>query len=157
MYYCDIIKYKKEKMKKITLMLLVAMIPFLTMAQKKSKKGKRNKIEQVDNSNAAYEFMTITGYEIIINKDKRIKEGPEKVTSSDFQLKRMMTSNSRLAIKFDFGGNNSEENTLLSESRYKSMSHAVNGAANNGWEFISSDVIVSGEVKIHYYYMRKTK
>jgi hypothetical protein len=37
------------------------------------------------------------------------------------------------------------------------MSHAVNGAANNGWGFISSDVIVSGTVKIHYYYMKKIK
>ena len=61
-------------MKKITLMLLVAMVPFLTMAQKRSKKGKE-KTEKIDNSNASYEFMVITGYEIIINKDKRIK-GP---------------------------------------------------------------------------------
>jgi len=136
-------------------MLLVAMVPFLTMAQKRSKKGKE-KTEKIDNSNASYEFMTITGYEIIMNKDKRIK-GPDQITSPDFQLKRMMTSNSRVGIQFDFGGNNSDENTLLSENRYKSMSHAVNGAANNGWEFVSSDVIVSGEVKIHYYYMRKTK
>ena len=145
-------------MKKITLMLLVAMLPFLTMAQKRSKKGKKDKIEKVDNSNASYEFMTITGYEIIMNKDKskRIK-GPDQITSPDTQLNRMMLSNSRVGIQFDFGGNNSDENTLLSENRYKSMSHAVNGAANNGWEFVSSDVIVSGEVKIHYYYMRKTK
>ena len=142
-------------MKKITLMLLVAMVPFLTMAQKRSKKGKE-KTEKIDNSNASYEFMTITGYEIIMNKDKRIK-GPDQITSPDFQLKRMMTSNSRVGIQFDFGGNTSDENTLLSENRYRSMSHAVNGAANNGWEFVSSDVILSGEVRIHYYYMRKTK
>ncbi len=142
-------------MKKLILLMLVAMIPFLTMAQKRSKKGKV-KTEKIDNSNASYEFMTITGYEIIMKK-KRIKEGPDQITSPDSQLKKMMTSNSRVGIQFDFGGNNSDENTLLSENRYKSMSHAVNGAANNGWEFVSSDVIVSGEVKIHYYYMRKTK
>jgi hypothetical protein len=100
--------------------------------------------------------MVITGYEIIINKDKRIK-GPDQIPSPDTQLKRMMLSNSRVGIQFDFGGNTSDENTLLSENRYRSMSHAVNGAANNGWEFVSSDVIVSGVVKIHYYYMRKTK
>jgi hypothetical protein len=136
-------------------MLLVAMVPFLTMAQKRSKKGKE-KTEKIDNSNASYEFMVITGYEIIINKDKRIK-GPDQIPSPDTQLKRMMLSNSRVGIQFDFGGNTSDENTLLSENRYRSMSHAVNGAANNGWEFVSSDVIVSGVVKIHYYYMRKTK
>jgi hypothetical protein len=131
------------------------MVPFLTMAQKRSKKGKE-KTEKINNSNASYEFMVITGYEIIINKDKRIK-GPDQIPSPDTQLKRMMLSNSRVGIQFDFGGNTSDENTLLSENRYRSMSHAVNGAANNGWEFVSSDVIVSGVVKIHYYYMRKTK
>ena len=143
-------------MKKVTLMLLVAMVPFLTMAQKRSKKGKE-KTEKINNSNASYEFMVITGYEITINKDKRIKGGPDQIPSPDTQLKRMMLSNSRVGIQFDFGGNTSDENTLLSENRYRSMSHAVNGAANNGWEFVSSDVIVSGVVKIHYYYMRKTK
>ena len=143
-------------MKKITLMLLVAMVPFLTMAQKRSKKGKE-KTEKINNSNASYEFMVITGYEITINKDKRIKGGPDQIPSPDTQLKRMMLSNSRVGIQFDFGGNTSDENTLLSENRYRSMSHAVNGAANNGWEFVSSDVILSGEVRIHYYYMRKIK
>ena len=56
-------------MKNITLMLLVAMVPFMTMAQKKSKKGKQNKIEKVDNSNATYEFMVISGFEREIDKD----------------------------------------------------------------------------------------
>jgi hypothetical protein len=140
-------------MKNITLIMLVAMVPFMTMAQKKSKKGKKN-VATV----ASYEFMTITGYEMMINNvDKRIKGGPDQVPSADTQLKRLMMSTSRIRIQFDFGGNNIDENTLLSENRYKSMSHAVNGAANNGWEFVSSDVIVSGAVKIHYYYMRRTK
>ncbi len=136
-------------------MLLVAMVPFLTMAQKRSKKGKE-KTEKIDNSSASYEFMTITGYEIIMKIDKRIK-GPDQITSPDSQMKRMMSSNSRVGIQFDFGANTSPENTLLSENRYRSMSHAVNAAANKGWEFISSDVILSGEVRIHYYYMRRTK
>ena len=140
-------------MKKITLIMLVAMVPFMTMAQKKSKKGKKN-VATV----ASYEFMTITGYEIMINNaDKRIKGGPDQISAPETQLKRIMTTKSRVGIQFDFGGNKSDENILLSENRYKSMSHAVNGAANNGWEFVSSDVIVSGAVKIHYYYMRKTK
>ena len=138
-------------MKKLTLIMLVAMIPFLTMAQKRSKKGNK-KVETA----ASYEFMTITGYEIMTDIDKKIK-GPGQIHTPEMQLKMMMKSNSNVRIKFDFGGNNSDENMLLSENRYKSMSHAVNGAANNGWEFISSDVIASGTSKIHYYYMRKDK
>tara|TARA_B110000196_G_scaffold262572_1_gene234467 strand:+ start:200 stop:622 length:423 start_codon:yes stop_codon:yes gene_type:complete len=138
--------------------MLVAMVPFLTMAQKRSKKGKDTKTEKVAKSNATYEFMVITGYEMMINNaDKRIKGGPDQIPPPDMQLKMMMKSNSKVRIQFDFGGNNSDENTLLSENRYKSMSHAVNGAANNGWGFISSDVIISGTVKIHYYYMRRIK
>ncbi len=57
-------------MKKITLIMLVAMVPFMTMAQKKSKKGKKAKIEKVDNSNASYEFMVITGYEMMNERSK---------------------------------------------------------------------------------------
>jgi len=133
--------------------MLVAMVPYFTMAQKRSKKG--NKKEQTA---ASYEFMVITGYEMMINTaDKRIKGGPDQIPPPDVQLKMIMQSNSKVKIKFDFGGNNSEEDILLSENRYKSMAAAVNGAANNGWEFVSSDVIVSGTVKIHYYYMKKIK
>ena len=138
-------------MKKLILLMLVAMVPFLTMAQKRSKKGNK-KVETA----ASYEFMTITGYEIMTDIDKRIK-GPGQIPTPEMQLKMMLKSNSNVRIEFDFGGNNSDENMLLSENRYKSMSHAVNGAANNGWEFISSDVIASGTSKIHYYYMRKDK
>ena len=138
-------------MKKLILLMLVAMVPFLTMAQKRSKKGNK-KVETA----ASYEFMTITGYEIMTDIDKKIK-GPGQIHTPEMQLKMMLKSNSNVRIEFDFGGNNSDENMLLSENRYKSMSHAVNGAANNGWEFISSDVIASGTSKIHYYYMRKDK
>ena len=143
-------------MKKIVIIMLVAMVPYFTMAQKRSKKNK--KVETVVKNNASYEFMVITGYEIMINNaDKRIKGGPDQIPPPDVQLKMIMQSNSKVRIQFDFGGNDSDENILLSENRYKSMSHAVNGAANNGWEFVSSDIIISGTVKTHYYYMRKTK
>jgi len=138
-------------------MLLVAMVPFLTMAQKRIKKDKKTKTEKVAKSNATSEFMVITGYELMINADERIKGGPGQIPPPEMQLKMLMTSHSKVKIQFDFGGNNSDENTLLSENRYKSMSHAVNVAANNGWEFVSSDVIASGANKIHYYYMKRNK
>jgi len=140
-------------MKKLTLIMLVAMIPFLTMAQKRSKKGNK-KVETA----ASYEFMTITGFEIMTDVDKRIK-GPDQIPTPDMQLKMMMKSNSKVRIKFDFGGSEVKENSDLLKLAvgYRSMAEAVNGAANNGWEFISSDVITSGTSKIHYYYMRKDK
>ena len=139
-------------MKKLTLLMLVAMVPYFTMAQKRSKKGKKD-VETV----ASYEFMIITGYEIMIDEVKKIKDGPDHIQSPKMQLKRMMKANSKVEILFDFGGNNSDENTLLSENRYKSMSHAVNAAANKGWEFHSSNVLAVGAAKIHYYYMKRNK
>ena len=139
-------------------MLLVAMLPFLTIAQKRIKKDKNTKTEKVAKSNATYEFMVITGYEIMIDEGKRIK-GPDQIPSPNMQLKMMMKSNGKVMIHFDFGGSKTKENLdllRLSET-YRSMASAVNGAANNGWEFVSSDVIASGTAKIHYYYMRKNK
>ena len=139
-------------MRKFTLLVIVAMVPYFTMAQKRSKKGKKD-VETV----ASYEFMIITGYEIMIDEVKKIKDGPDHIQSPKMQLKRMMKANSKVEILFDFGGNNSDENTLLSENRYKSMSHAVNAAANKGWEFHSSNVLAVGAAKIHYYYMKRNK
>ena len=138
-------------MKKITLMLLVAMVPFLTMAQKRSKKNKKAKTEKND---ATYEFMVITGHQIIA-PGKRVK--PKKISSSDAKDKDIMRSNQRLKVSFDFGGLHTEENTALSEARYMSMSAAVNSAANYGWEFVSSNISINKEVTVHYYYMRRNK
>ena len=145
-------------MKKIVIMMLIAMVPFLTIAQKRIKKDKNTKTEKVAKSNATYEFMVITGYEIMMDEGKRVK-GPGQIPSPDMQLKMMLKSNSKVMIRFDFGSSKTKENLdllRLSET-YKSMAAAVNGAANNGWEFISSDVIASGTSKMHYYYMRKDK
>ena len=146
-------------MKKIVLMMLVAMVPFLTMAQKKAKKKKNVKTEINEGLNASYEFMVITGYQITTDVDKRIKGGLDQTPPPEIQLKMMMKSNSNVKIQFDFGGSKAKENSdlLNLSSSYRSMAAAVNGAANKGWEFISSDVILSGTTKIHYYYMRKNK
>ena len=144
-------------MKKIVLMMLVAMVPFLTMAQKRSKKGKNTKIEKVAESNASYEFMVIAGYEVTLDKEE--KGGVAEIPSPEMQVKRMMKSNSRIMISFDFGNARTKENSnlLRTAESYRTMAAAVNGAANSGWEFISSDVILTGKTKIHYYYMRKNK
>ena len=146
-------------MKKIVIMMLIAMVPFLTIAQKRIKKDKNTKTEKVSQSNATYEFMVITGYEIMIDESKKKIKGPDQIPSPDIQLKMMMKSKKKVMIRFDFGSSKTKENLdllRLSET-YKSMASAVNGAANNGWEFVSSDVIASGATKIYYYYMRKNK
>jgi hypothetical protein len=143
-------------MKKITLIMLVALVPFMTMAQKKSKKGKKNKIEKVDNSNASYEFMVITGYNLAM-------EGPKdrggEINSEQLQVKKMIKSTGKMIVSFDFGGIKSNDtHELFKNARnYRSMAAAVNGAANYGWEFVSANVVNLGETKLHYYYMRKAK
>jgi len=142
-------------MKKIVLMMLVALVPFLTMAQKKAKKKKNVKTEINEGLNASYEFMVITGYEIVIKEKVRV--GSVEEVSNAFQVKQMM--NTRTIINFDFGRVKSNViSSLLKNSRsFRTMSGAVNAAANEGWNFVSSNVVLSGETKIHYYYMRKNK
>ena len=134
-------------MKKLILLMLVAMVPYFTMAQKRSKKEKKAKTEKVFNADASYKFMVITGMEISRPpaKEREVK-------------KELMIIKSKVVIQFDFGNKKDADKDLVKNSRsFTSMVAAVNAAANNGWEFISSDVIVSGASKIHYYYMRKDK
>ena len=45
----------------------------------------------------------------------------------------------------------------LSEMQYRSMAHAVNVAAKYGWEFINATIVNAGEMKMHYYYMKRKK
>lgn len=127
--------------------MLVAMVPLLTMAQKRSKKGK-GKTEKVVNQ-ATYDFMVITGRSLLVASD----------IGNLGSSRRPDLSNSRykLKITFDFGGIKNEGNVSLSEVQYRSMAHAVNAAAAYGWEFLSANVINSGDRRNHYYYMRKQK
>ncbi len=137
-------------MKKITIIMLVAMVPLLTMAQKRSKKGK-DKLEQTRNSNnASYEFMVITGMTMMA-------PGTSSNSLGNSERVRLSSGINKMKITFDFGGIRNEDNLRLTENRYKSMSHAVNSAAANGWEFVNANVIDSGDRRAHYYYMRKQK
>jgi len=144
-------------MKKIVLMMLVAMVPFLTMAQKRSKKGKNVKTEKIVESNSSYEFMIITGYEITIEDE--VRGGVNRVANADTEIKEMMKSNSKIRVNFDFGrAKTNEISSLLKDAgKFKTMAAAVNAAANEGWNFLSSDIILSGKNKIHYYYMKRNK
>jgi hypothetical protein len=140
-------------MKKLTLIMLVAMIPFLTMAQKRSKKGKK-----IVETAASYEFMKITGFEIMIDVDKKIK-GPDQISTPKDQLIRLMKSNTKLIVEFDLGKLAKQESIDLNKQarNFKTMVGAVNAAANKGWEFHSANVIIVGAAKVHYYYMIRDK
>ena len=144
-------------MKKIVLMMLVAMVPFLTMAQKRSKKGKNVKTEKIVESKSTYDFMVITGYEIAVEEESR--GGVNRVTNAKAEIKEIMNSSSRVMINFDFGRvkANQVSNLLENSHSYKTMATAVNAAAKEGWNFVSSDVVSQGKSKIHYYYMKRDK
>ena len=146
-------------MKKIVLMMLVAMVPFLTMAQKRSKKGKKVKTEKTTESNSTYDFMVITGYEIALEKEIRggvNGAGVNRVANADTEI---MKPNSKIRINFDFGRVKTNEisSLLRNAGKYRTMAAAVNAAANEGWDFVSSDIVLSGKNKIHYYYMKRNK
>ena len=141
-------------MKNIALMMLVAMVPFLTMAQKKAKKNKRVQNEINEGSNASYEFMVITGYEFSkVQEESRTGSSPAASNNNGIR------PFSKVIIKFDFGRVKANQTSKLLEnsSSYKTMATAVNAAAKEGWDFVSSDVVSEGKSKIHYYYMRRKK
>ena len=142
-------------MKKIVLMLLVATVPFLTMAQKRSKKGKNVKTEKIVESNSAYEFMIITGNEMTIKAEVTA----DVKASKSVELKNRKMFKTKMKINFDFGGIKSPENINLMKNarRYMTMAAAVNGAANEGWEFISANAINGKAGNSHYYYMKRNK
>ena len=135
-------------------MMLVAMIPFLTMAQKRSKKGKNVKTEINEGLNASYEFMVITGYELANDKVESRSGNSPAASRND-----VVRPFSKVVIKFDFGRVKANQaSSLLENSRsYKTMATAVNAAAKEGWNFVSSDVVYDGKSKIHYYYMKRDK
>ena len=131
--------------------MLVAMVPLLTMAQKRSKKGKgKEKAEKVVNQ-ATYNFMVIKGMTMMPPNSSERSGGAVET--------RPASSNNRdkLKITFDFGGIRNNENVILSETQYRSMAHAVNGAAAYNWEFINANIVDAREGRYYYYYMRKQK
>jgi len=142
-------------MKKIVLVLLVAMIPFLTIAQKRSKKVDKQAVEQVKKSNASVEYMMVKGVEIpMINAS-----GEPAGDVREMALGNVYSENVKLIIAFDYGDlRNSETKEMMTNSRrFRTMMSAVNAAAEKGWEFINSNVILEDKIKIHYYHMKRNK
>ena len=118
-------------------MLLVAMVPFLTMAQKGSK----------------VEYMMIKGIEVQMNNESANSAGDVR----EMALGSITSENVKLIVAFDYGDLRNAEVKEMTGKRYRTMMSAVNTAAEKGWEFINSNVILADKMKIHYYYMKRNK
>ena len=101
--------------------------------------------------------MIIKGVEVDMSQ-----EGADDIDkiSEDVSLDRLMKKHvkpvSRFYFSYDVGKHSDESRELLVASKeFRSMSQAVNKAAEYGWEFINSTIVVDGNVTIHYFYMKR--
>ena len=130
--------------------MLVAMIPFITMAQKRSKKDKKAKQE-----------VKIPTVNFMVIKGVSFSEGygdEQKLT--DMMTQDMMGQESmheKIRISFDFGSKpNKGVHKLMEKSRkLYSMTDAVNMLSQEGWEFVSANIVQQGRVTTYYYYMQR--
>ena len=119
-------------------MMLVAIVPLLTIAQ-----GKKSK--------ANVEYMMIKGIEISkINESTHPGEDVREMA-----LGSISSENVKLIVAFDYGDLRNAEVKEHMGKRYRTMMSAVNTAAEKGWEFINSTIILEDKMKIHYYYMKR--
>ena len=136
-------------MKKITLMLLVAMVPFLTMAQKRSKKEDK----QTTSSKASVEYMMIKGIEIPMTNESA-NHGEDV---REMALGSISSENVKLIVAFDYGDLRNAEVKEMVGKRFRTMMSAVGAAAEKGWEFIHSNVVLEDKMKFYYYHMKRSK
>ena len=134
-------------MKKLIIIMLVAMVPFITMAQKKSKKNKNAKQEvKISTVN----FMVIRGVSF--------SEGDgADIMTQDIMDQNQRSMHEKIRISFDFGSKpNKGVHKLMEKSRgLYSMTDAVNMLSQEGWEFVSANIVQQGRVTTYYYYMQR--
>ena len=134
-------------MKKLIVIMLVAMIPFITMAQKRSKKDKKAKQEvKIPTVN----FMVIRGVSF--------SEGDgADIMTQDIMDQNQSSMHEKIRISFDFGSKpNKGVHKLMEKSRgLYSMTDAVNMLSQEGWEFVSANIVQQGRVTTYYYYMQR--
>ena len=134
-------------MKKLITIMLVAMVPFITMAQKKSKKDKKAKQEvKIPTVN----FMVIRGVSF--------SEGDgADIMTQDIMDQNQESMHEKIRISFDFGSKpNKGVHKLMEKSRgLYSMTDAVNMLSQEGWEFVSANIVQQGRVTTYYYYMQR--
>ena len=126
-------------MRNIIIMLLLAFVPFLTIAQ-----GKKSK--------ANVEYMMIKGVEVQM---KTVEASGEDVR--EMALGRVVSENIKLIVAFDYGNLRTAEVKEMQGKRFRTMMSAVNTAAEKGWEFVNADVLLEDKMKVHYYYMKRSK
>ena len=138
--------------------MLVVMVPFLTYSQKRTKKG-TDKTETKDkSSNTKVNFMIIKGVEVDMSTEGMDEE---EIQAGDVSLDQLMKRHikpvSRFYFSYDIGSMRNEEVQKLTESskKFRSMAQAVNASAEYGWEFMNASIVIDGEVKIHYYFMKR--
>ena len=133
-------------MKKLIVIMLVAMIPFITMAQKRSKKDKKAKQEvKIPTVN----FMVIRGVSFF--------KGDATDMMQDMTDQNHESVRKKIRISFDFGSKpNKGVHKLMEKSRgLYSMTDAVNMLSQEGWEFVSANIVQQGSVTTYYYYMQR--
>ena len=133
-------------MKKLIVIMLVAMIPFITMAQKRRKKDKKAKQEvKISTVN----FMVIRGVSF--------SEGDATDMMQDMTDQNHESVREKIRISFDFGSKpNKGVHKLMEKSRkLYSMTDAVNMLSQEGWEFVSANIVQQGSVTTYYYYMQR--
>ena len=139
--------------------MLVVMVPFLTYSQKRTKKGTDTKTETKDkSSNAKVNFMIIKGVEVDMSTEGM---DADDIQAGDISLDQLMKKHikpvSKFYFSYDVGSFNNKESQKLTESskEFRSMAQAVNASAEYGWEFVNATIVIDGEVKIHYYFMKR--
>jgi len=123
-------------------MMFIAMVPLLTIAQSKKSKAK-------------VEYMMIRGVEVRMN-NKAMESGEDV---REMALGRAASEDVKLIVVFDYGDIRSGEAKEMrtNSRRFRTMMSAANYAAEKGWEFFNSDVVLDDKMKVHYYYMRRDK
>ena len=96
-----------------------------------------------------------------MNADE-LKENLAKQTRIEYdddQIERILQNKVTLRIIFDADNLSKEEfsDLMRSSNSFNSMISAANAAADLGWEFFNSDIVVDGRMKTHYYYMKRKK
>ena len=134
-------------MKRLIVIMLVAIVPFITMAQKRSKKDKKAKQEV---KNPTVSFMVIRGVSF--------SEGDgADIMTQDVMDQNQKSMHEKIRISFDFGSKpNKGVHKLMEKSRgLYSMTDAVNMLSQEGWEFVSANIVQQGRVTTYYYYMQR--
>ena len=134
-------------MKRLIVIMLVAIVPFITMAQKRSKKDKKAKQEV---KIPTVSFMVIRGVSF--------SEGDgADIMTQDVMDQNQKSMHEKIRISFDFGSKpNKGVHKLMEKSRgLYSMTDAVNMLSQEGWEFVSANIVQQGSITTYYYYMQR--